>query len=243
MTSHIYIITNIANSKTYVGKTNKSIDARLAGHIRASKNKTSTLYFHNAIRKYGGESFKTELLETTTRELASSREIFYISTLNPNYNLSKGGEGYSPRIKRQWITNGKESRFISVLDQIPEGFWNGVSDTHREKLKNINSGRIHTTAARENMSAGATGKILTAETKTKMSEVRKGKVFSKITKDKMSASGKAGWAKRKEQMVRHTWITNGLMETQILSSLLIPAGFVVGRLGSTRSKCLLSRLT
>lgn len=89
MSSIIYQITNQVNSKFYIGKTSKNINERFSKHCQNSKNQNTYLY--KAMRKYGIENFSIEVLETTSN--ASEREIYWIETLSPHYNMTKGGDG------------------------------------------------------------------------------------------------------------------------------------------------------
>ena len=94
----IYLITNLINSKPYVGQTKQALEERFKQHAR-----TDSL-IGNAIRKYGAENFTIEVLEECdTPDRLNEREIFWIATLNsktPNgYNLTDGGNGvvgYTP---------------------------------------------------------------------------------------------------------------------------------------------------
>lgn len=96
-TGYIYLITNLVNGKLYVGCTRVSIARRWAQHCSAAR-KGSSLAIHRAIRKYGVDNFKIEVLEVAnTIELMLSAEIRWITSHNcivPNgYNLTMGGEG------------------------------------------------------------------------------------------------------------------------------------------------------
>ena len=86
----IYLITNKVNNKTYVGKTNKTLEERFKKHFYNHKDLNTYLY--KSMRKYGFESFKIELLEQVTENI-NDREIFWINLLKPDYNLTKGGDG------------------------------------------------------------------------------------------------------------------------------------------------------
>ena len=89
----IYQVTNIVNGKRYIGKTSQSLHRRSIHHFSKSKSGSETL-FHRAIRKYGKDSFVSEILETVTDEnLLNEREIHWINILSPEYNLTKGGDG------------------------------------------------------------------------------------------------------------------------------------------------------
>ena len=96
----IYKITNIINGNAYIGKS-INIENRFKEHKRralfadASKEFDKVLY--KAIRKYGIENFKFEVLEIVDDvDLLDSREIFWISYYNTykcGYNQTIGGDG------------------------------------------------------------------------------------------------------------------------------------------------------
>lgn len=96
--SCIYKVTNLVNGKCYVGK---SINFRK----RYQKHKCAKYYntaFHNAIRKYGFDQFKFEILEFCEPNDLITREnhwILYNDSINPEkgYNLrldSKDNSGW-----------------------------------------------------------------------------------------------------------------------------------------------------
>lgn len=95
----IYMFTS-PSGKKYIGQTNKSFETRKAGHLsKALKNdfKYSCPAFHNAIRKYGIENFKEEILFDGINDQDKLDEHEYKSiiehnTISPNgYNLRDGG--------------------------------------------------------------------------------------------------------------------------------------------------------
>lgn len=96
----IYKVTNIINGKVYVGKTNKSIEARWQQHIYDSK-RLNDRPFYNAINKYGQENFVLELIEQVEDELLNEREKYWIKEYNSyigfnnsnGYNATLGGDG------------------------------------------------------------------------------------------------------------------------------------------------------
>lgn len=94
----IYKATNIINGKVYVGKT-YNFEKRKREHIYDIDN---DLPFHKALKKYGVDSFKWEIIDyASTDEEIREKEIFWIKELNtcihsPNsngYNITLGGEG------------------------------------------------------------------------------------------------------------------------------------------------------
>lgn len=92
MAAIIYRLTNTVNQKTYIGLTIKTLDARWRTH-RNSASAGSSQYIHKAIRKYGADFFLREVLEETTVEAMRERETEWIAKLNPEYNMTKGGDG------------------------------------------------------------------------------------------------------------------------------------------------------
>ena len=106
---YIYTYTNKINGHQYVGQTN-NIQLRYNGHKSDSYNKNSHSYnypLHNAIRKYGLENFKFEVIEEVeTREEANKEEKKWIKELNSHiskggYNITFGGDGHE-REKLTW---------------------------------------------------------------------------------------------------------------------------------------------
>ncbi len=92
----IYLITNIVNNKQYVGQTKRTIDARWKSHVYEAKLNKYDMYFHKAIRKYGSENFRIELLETCDETTVYDRERYWIKTLGTlgsGYNQHEGGKG------------------------------------------------------------------------------------------------------------------------------------------------------
>lgn len=106
----IYKITNIKNEKSYIGQSINIYD-RWRQHVRDSKNKNGKSYntpIHSAIRKYGEDGFRYEIIEVCGVDDLDDREIYYISkykTLTSlkdshGYNLVVGGnQGSRGRVK------------------------------------------------------------------------------------------------------------------------------------------------
>ena len=87
----IYKITNEVNGKIYIGKTTKTIEERFQKHLYTTNGGSKT-YLHRAIRKYGADNFSLKTLEVVKGDI-DEREIHWISNLNPDYNMTTGGEG------------------------------------------------------------------------------------------------------------------------------------------------------
>ena len=84
----IYKTTNIVNGKIYIGKDSKNSPTYLG----------SGTLLKRAIKRYGVENFKKEMLEECTVGTIDSREIYWINfynSTNPEigYNIALGGSG------------------------------------------------------------------------------------------------------------------------------------------------------
>lgn len=97
---HVYIITNLANGKIYIGKTNnlKNRWNQHKSYKHSQKNYQRPVY--NAIKKYGENNFSKSIIETYDNEIETLQaEIFFILYLKSLgailYNISPGGEGLS----------------------------------------------------------------------------------------------------------------------------------------------------
>ncbi len=92
MITGIYTITNLINSKIYVGSSVKSIPNRLKAHINLLKrNKHHSKYLQNAWNKYGESNFKFEILEEHLKEYCLGMEQYWINmlnTANPKYGYN-----------------------------------------------------------------------------------------------------------------------------------------------------------
>lgn len=96
----IYRITNIKNKKFYIGYTNMTTEKRFKAHKDEARrlargHRKCMSYLHNAMNYHGIESFVLDVLEShkniTPNELGDI-EKYYIAEMNPDYNLSPGGE-------------------------------------------------------------------------------------------------------------------------------------------------------
>jgi group I intron endonuclease len=115
-TGRVYIITNLINNKKYVGITTKSIEERFKEHTWES-NKNGFMVICDAIKKYGKENFKIELIEelqNVTEDELLSRETFYIDKYNTlidngcGYNMVRCHKGrliFSEETKRKMSLN------------------------------------------------------------------------------------------------------------------------------------------
>lgn len=166
---YIYKITNIQNNKIYIGKTKYSIYNRFESHIRAAFKSNRKYYFYNAIRKYGKDNFKIDLIEECDNSILSEREKYWISFYNSidksiGYNSTLGGEGgdtftYQSKERQKEISakksqsmTGKSRKPLTIEQRkrISEGHlgqvaWNkGLTKETDERIKQISESLKHT---------------------------------------------------------------------------------------------------
>lgn len=156
MYGFIYITTNLINGKKYVGKRRYSYGWEFY--------LGSGLYLNRAVKKYGRDNFKKEIIdEAESEELLRAKEKYYIKKFNAIqdknwYNIADGGLG---------------GNTISGLnEQDYERFINSI----RESRKNFK----HTPESRKLISQNNAwkGKHLPPETRKKLSMNLKGKPLS-----------------------------------------------------------------
>lgn len=100
----IYKVTNLINGKCYIGKTTQKFVKRKNNHIRHASNNLDSFYFHNALRLYGIENFKWEIIYECDEILLDIMETFKIMVCHSHisegkgYNMTWGGEGQFGRI-------------------------------------------------------------------------------------------------------------------------------------------------
>lgn len=79
----IYKITNCINNKVYIGQTVVSIKRRFNRHINDAINNIIDTHLARAIRKYGKDSFKIEVIEEVSdKDDLTKREQYWIKYFN-----------------------------------------------------------------------------------------------------------------------------------------------------------------
>ena len=131
---YIYKILNKINGKSYIGKTTKSLAHRWKGHLYDSKKQKTRLY--NAIKKHGADNFEMyyiEYVNGVSIDKLNEREIYWIAVLEPEYNMTKGGDGGH-------IGTGQLGKHWKVKDTSRMRNKKTVTLKRIEGLKNITGG-------------------------------------------------------------------------------------------------------
>jgi group I intron endonuclease len=217
MNAHIYLVTNTANGKQYVGQT--ATDANKRGHGRVMVQ---------AYKKHGFDGFTYDRIISgiNDRNTLNCIERFWIATFDsvvPNgYNLESGGsEGQIWTDERR--AKHSAARIGKPLNR-PLGSKSGMKgkvypESGKLKLSlaltgrvSPNWGKLASEETKAKMSASQrqywdslethpnAGKIPSLETRAKMSASKRSQVQSEETKRKRSESITAWHKQRKEQI-------------------------------------------
>ncbi len=113
---YIYKTTNLVNGKIYIGKALEPKQGYLGSGIKLA----------GAIKKYGRNNFKKEILEECSIDNIDAREIYWIDILNARddivgYNISIGGTG--------------GDHYWKSLDDVSR-------EKHREKISKSKTGAV-----------------------------------------------------------------------------------------------------
>lgn len=151
---YVYIITNIKNNKVYIGRT-KNPKNRWSSHVSKAFSSQSDRHnypLYSAIRKYGVESFKFEIINVCENyDEANVLETQYIKKYRSNinvygnlfgYNLTAGGEGSSG------FNHSKETKSKMSLSHI------GLKPTQEnlDKRSKSRTGVLHTQETKDKLS-------------------------------------------------------------------------------------------
>lgn len=143
----IYKITNKINNKSYVGQTTQKISERWRKHLKSTTKCTA---MHNAIQKYGKESFTVEIVCTCiSKEDLNEKESYYIklfNTLSPHgYNLKEGGStnfySHEARLRMSESTKGEKAYWYGVRGKDNPNFGLKRSDETKKILSDLYKGK------------------------------------------------------------------------------------------------------
>lgn len=139
MNGYIYKTTNLVNNKIYIGQhLSYEFDPCYIG---------SGVVIQKAIKKYGRNNFKCEVIEYYDESLLDEKEIFWIAyynSTNPDigYNISFGGKlGTNPYEKSIKLRRTKKSRKPRKM-----------TEEHKEKIRQAHIGKRHSQATKQKIS-------------------------------------------------------------------------------------------
>lgn len=219
MYGYIYKTTNLINGKKYIGKHISEIfepDSYLGSGILLSK----------ALKKYGKENFKCELLETcSSKEELDRKEKYWISYYDcvediDYYNLAKGGDGGIGRgFGSYWEDEDKKTIALIKQKESLNKFFKENKDIRSGK-NNPMYGKHHTKETKDRIS-----------TKLKSSEKLKNSTRFKYHSHSKQSKEKIGKALR-----GRIWITDGNICKLVPNDTILPEGWKLGRKLSEETK-------
>lgn len=169
------------NGKKYVGITGQKPERRWqngAGYFYESNS-----HFENAIKKYGWDSIKHEiLLKNLTKEDAEKAEIYFIKKYKTTdrkfgYNIDSGGTGCGKHTEE----------YKKRMSEMQKNIWKN-SPERKEKMSKFMSGKKLSEETKEKIRKSNTGKKQSFETIKKRVEKTKG-----VKKPKTSYALKKAW--------------------------------------------------
>lgn len=109
---YIYKFTHVDTSRVYIGQTIQEPNRRRLEHLSDSRHTKRSHRFHNALRKYGEDSFVFEVIATasTLGEL-NLLEVKYINeydSIKKGFNIRQGGDNKTHH--QESINKMKESQ-------------------------------------------------------------------------------------------------------------------------------------
>lgn len=210
---YVYKITNLLNGKCYVGK-----------HKSVSLHNTyfgSGTIIKSAIKKYGKENFRKDIIEICNESNVCEREKFWIKTLKSTYpagyNIEPGGEG------GDMLSNHPNRNNIiqKMKNRIPWNKGKTMDDNFKQKCKNsfkmTEERHKNMSNSHKNHVPWNKGKKTSDSVKEKLSKSHLGKTpwnknipMSESSKKKLSESLKhhVPWNKNKSTGLH--WYTNGI---------------------------------
>lgn len=236
----IYKITNLINGKYYIGKhQTKRLDDGYMGSGKVLKH---------AIKKYGIENFKKEILHIFDNEQemnAKEKELVVVN--EQTYNLNEGGKGGFSYINR--ILSGKEKRIYKAIAAWlhlakTDPVWNQkrIAKISKSRKKNRHKSSEFMKNYYKDKPGTFKGKRHSTESKQKISQANKGRAIGQknsqfgtiwitngISNRKVNIEDRipAGW--KKGRILGKIWITNGTLNKIIPKDDEIPDGWTKGR--------------
>lgn len=143
----------LPSNKSYIGLTRETIEDRKKRH-KESVDKKSKYAFHCAIRKYGWENVKWEIIEdniTDWNELIEKEKINIESfkTYTPNgYNMTRGGDGVFG------LKHSEKTKRLMRKRKLDNPVWLGKhhSPESLEKMRNAHKGKIISQSQKDKLS-------------------------------------------------------------------------------------------
>lgn len=233
----IYRATNSVNGKMYIGF-DSNWPSRISDHKKDyNLSSKSTIIFYRAIKKYGWDNFKWDILyqsKDSDHTLNCMEEYFikeyntYVNLKNNNgYNMTLGGDG---TLGLKWSDDSKQK--LKKPHSAERRRKNSEAQTGKklsastiDKIKKANTGKSRSTEFKKNQSnlAKKNNWRPKLDQTPELRQARLKKISNSITK---------AWERKKNDGTstgNFYWITNNSINLRIRSTESIPQGWKRGR--------------
>lgn len=170
----IYKITNKVNGKFYIGSSVNGYARKQVHFSKLRNNKHDNAHFQNSFNKYGESAFVFSIIEDVDAALLQERELFYLQSLKPHYNIST--ESIRPNAGRKFTATHRRNLSLARGGD-------GILREERIKVK-----QPLTQEQKVRMNAHKFGRKFSKKTRKLLSKKAKARKWSKIVREKISAS-------------------------------------------------------
>jgi group I intron endonuclease len=188
----IYKATNLINGKVYIGLTSSSLEHRKRCHFGNAFKYNSQAYFHRALRKYGWDNFKWEIIDEADMERNNEtlplKEIYWISYYD-SFNNSEKGYNQQPGGGTGVLNEEASIKKKQALKGRVSPMKGKVSEKKGKNLEQIRGSKEKAEEQRSKISKAQKGKIVSDSTRAKLSissrdRASKGLIFNKEAVEK-----------------------------------------------------------
>lgn len=125
---YIYKFTHIESGRVYIGQTIQDLNRRRLEHINDSKYTTKEYHFHNALRKYGVDSFTFEIVDSANSleelNVLEEKYVDQYDSINSGFNIRQaGGNKLHSTESKQRMSEAQKAAHARRKAQGKDGGW------------------------------------------------------------------------------------------------------------------------
>jgi group I intron endonuclease len=137
---YIYKFTHIDSNRCYIGQTIQDPNHRRLEHISSSRYTTKTYHFHNALRKYGINSFTFEVIAEATSlselNMLEEKHVEQFDSIKNGFNIRQaGGNKLHSEESKKRMSDAQKTAHARRKDQ--------RTDTWKRKDGGPMKGKVH----------------------------------------------------------------------------------------------------
>jgi len=156
---YIYKFTHIDTGRSYIGQTIQNPNQRRLEHIADSRYTSREYHFHNALRKYGIDSFIFEVIDQASSieelNLLEEKYVEQFDSINDGFNIRQaGGNKLHSEESKQRMREAQKAAHAKRRAEGREGGWTRkdggpmkgkqCSEEHKQKVGIANKGKKRT---------------------------------------------------------------------------------------------------